>query len=618
MKFSLPNLLLTGFFLLVMAQMQALHPAFQAPLYDHMVEVNKEWLHQAEPIGDLAAPMSFSNDIERIQTHLRRVEEILRARTKEMNLSSSQRKNRLAMLDALMAYYTEAQFPKNTNHSFRIPYFIDEEGTPCAVGHLLIESGFEEVAERVRAEMNNAYVREIPYEELPIWAEKYGFELSELAWIQPGYPPANKWTPVGGTGANAPGHVIIKDTANNGIIVLGSFTEFNGVACHGAVRIDDHGTTALDTFPLSGAKTATFYKGKLWAGGFFPGPMGFENNLMTYDGNKWTRSYVGFGPVNCLHVHDGKLYAGGDFPSAIFDNLAIYDEVNGGWSPFASYLGPVNTMTSYKGELVVGGDFSAFLSHISYIARWDGMEWKRLESAGDTLDSPVRSLFVDGQTLYAGGGLVDSLGRSHFGLASITNPADGWQHLLPNYTIFFPFPSLDSAGAYISDVQKYGDRLYISGSFLGENGLSVGTNMGIYDTLFGGFIDPIGNFSAPVLDMLIAHNKVYATGAFNNPAGFVLETDALSNGLPEDPRFDDLVVYPNPAQDFVILRWDAPTQGMDLNLDLYDFAGRKIKASYEQTFRSIRLDRGQLAAGAYAFVLKDGTQPVYRGRVIFR
>jgi hypothetical protein len=522
------------------------------------------------------------------------------------------------MLDALTNYYAQAQFPINSNHRFRIPYFIDELGTPCAVGHLLIESGFEAVAERVSEEMNNAYVREIPYKELPMWAEKYGFELSELAWIQPGYPPANKWSAVGGSGANAPGHIIIEDTISGGLIVLGSFTEFNGVACHGAVRIDGNGTTALDTFPLSGAKTATFYQGKLWAGGFFPGPMGFENNLMTFDGSKWKRSYVGFGPVNSLHVHDGKLYAGGEFPSAIFDNLAIYDEVNDGWMPFASFLGPIHAMTSYKGELVVGGNFSTWLSHISYIARWDGMEWQRLETGGDTLDAPVRTLYTDGQTLYAGGSLADSAGQSHFGLASINNPTDGWHLMLPNYNTFFPLPALATAGAYISDIQKSEGRLYLSGSFFAENGLTMGTNLGVYDSLFGGFIDPIASFFGPVEDMLVANNKVYATGAFTFPMGYVVETDVLANGLPTDPRFEEVEVFPNPARDFVILRWDAYTQGMNLNLDLYDFSGRKMGASYELTNQSLRLDRGQLTSGAYAFVLKDGTQPVYRGRVIFR
>jgi hypothetical protein len=118
--------------------------------------------------------------------------------------------------------------------------------------------------------------------------------------------------------------------------------------------------------------------------------------------------------------------------------------------------------------------------------------------------------------------------------------------------------------------------------------------------------------------MLVANNKVYATGAFTFPMGYVVETDVLANGLPTDPRFEEVEVFPNPARDFVILRWDAYTQGMNLNLDLYDFSGRKMGASYELTNQSLRLDRGQLTSGAYAFVLKDGTQPVYRGRVIFR
>lgn len=619
MKPILRSLIFTGLILFAFQNLKALHPAFQASLHDHMVEVNKEWLHQATAEGEFAQAISFDNDRDRIQTHLYGVIDILRDRTHELELSDSQQQHRLDMLNTLEKYAQEGTFPTNTGHSFRIPYFIDAYGTPCAVGHLLIESGFEEVAQRIKQEMNNAYVREIPYTELPRWADEYGFSVAELAWIQPGYPPANKWTPVGGAGANAPGHVIIKDSANDALIILGAFTDFNGVACHGAVRVDENGTTALDSFPLEGAKTAVFYQGKLWVGGLFPYPGGSFHNLMIWDGSTWEVSAIGFGDVNCLHVHNGKLYAGGDFLSALLDNLAVYDQANEYWIPYGTYLGSIKAMTTYKGELVVGGEFSPNSpADVYHIARWDGSLWQPLATGGDTIDSPVLALRVDGQKLYAGGELVDSSGVSSFGLANIEDPNAGWQYMLPNNNIFHALPGLDSVSSYINNIQIHDGRVFLSGSFFMDRLFKYGFNLGIYDSAFSGFLDPIGDFSSPVTDMLVANGKVYATGSFIHPRGYVLETDAIVNSLPSDPQFDALVVFPNPASDIVTFQWDTPTQGMNMVLDVYDMTGRKLTIEYQVNAQSIRLNRGQLPVGAYAFVLKDGKKSLNRGRFIFK
>ncbi len=619
MKLSLHTLLVGLFFLCSTQLLQALHPAYYAPLHDHLVEVNQEWLHQAESLGELALPASFANDTERIQRHLWWVEKILRERTAELSLSPEQRQQRLALLDALRLYQEAGNFPQNTRHSYRIPYFIDTYGTPCAVGQLLITSGFEEVAERVRAEMNNAYVREIPFGELPAWAEAHGFSLAELAWIQPGYPPSTLWKAVGGTGANAPADVIIEDPADGSLLIFGAFTQFNGVACHGAVRVSESTTTALDTFPLSGAKTAVVYQGDIWVGGSFPGQMGNIYNLMRWDGSKWEQNYVGFGAVNCLHIHNGELYAGGDFLSSIYDNLAKYDTTSGWWAPFGSYLGSIDAICSYQNELVVGGSFvTNNPSQMSYISRWDGSQWQPLQTGGDTLDAPVKALFADGQKLYAGGEIANRDGGDHFGLARLEVASQGWDYLLPSYSTVFPIPSVDTTSFYISDIEVFESQVYVSGSFFTSFSLIEGTNFGVYDSSFGGFIDPMGVFNRPVADMLMSNKKLYATGDFTFPMGYVVETSDLASGLPNDLPFDKLTIFPNPAQDFVQLRWELPSPGMNIQLDVYDISGRKLPVRYEAGLRSIRLFRDQLPAGAYAFVLRDGEKALNRGRFIFR
>ncbi len=135
---------------------------------------------------DLAAP-----ERERIQAHLAETEAHLRANPPE-GLTPAQMKNRLARLDDLQEYWTRGEFPKNRDFPDRlIPYFIDEAGVPCAMGHLVIQSGGGAFAEEIRARMNNAYIAEIAAADgrLAAWAKEQGMTLEEAARVQPGYGP---------------------------------------------------------------------------------------------------------------------------------------------------------------------------------------------------------------------------------------------------------------------------------------------------------------------------------------------------------------------------------------------------------------------------------------------
>jgi hypothetical protein len=127
----------------------------------------------------------------RIRRHLAAVEALLRARP-TTGLTDAQRRNRLARLDDLHAYWTRGEFPKNRDFPDRlIPYFIDAEGVPCAMGHLVIESGHRAFAEEIRATRNNAYIAEIAAVDgrLAAWGEVNGMTLEEAAMVQPGYGP---------------------------------------------------------------------------------------------------------------------------------------------------------------------------------------------------------------------------------------------------------------------------------------------------------------------------------------------------------------------------------------------------------------------------------------------
>jgi|GEM_PF-804592 len=176
--------ILFSFVLIVNAQVNQ-----DAPSVLHQMEnLNSYWKGKQiqEPI--LKEKTFLPDDVSLIQTHLSLVEKTLREKDTK-NLSAEQQYNRNQCLNILHDYRLNGVFPKNTHHAARTPYFIDNFGTACAVGQLIVSTGYESVAQKIRSGNNYAYISELnqQYPELQLWADAYGFEIDELAWIQPGY-----------------------------------------------------------------------------------------------------------------------------------------------------------------------------------------------------------------------------------------------------------------------------------------------------------------------------------------------------------------------------------------------------------------------------------------------
>lgn len=163
--------------------------AFASPtVFQQLCEMNKYWNQHPVSNSLLYEKTTFTNHEALISFHLTEVEKYLR-QNRPNNLSAEQLKNRMNCLDILHEYQQAGVFPKNTRHNYTIPYFIDDFNTACAVGHLIRETGFENVACRIANEMNYAYLEDMPYPEIAEWADLMGFEVDELKWIQPAYSP---------------------------------------------------------------------------------------------------------------------------------------------------------------------------------------------------------------------------------------------------------------------------------------------------------------------------------------------------------------------------------------------------------------------------------------------
>ncbi len=378
-------LLAVSLLLPAVAYANGLEPGQTAPLYRHLVEINREWSHQVRA-SDLNLSVRFKNDQSRIATHLRLVEKHLRQRT-PARLDPGQRQNRLRHLDVLQAYWQAGIFPTNHYHSVRRPYFEDDYGVLCAVGYLIWQDGQYELVNKIRRENNFSYIAglSIQYSEINTWAHKNGFTIAELAWIQPAYPPTKipiaTWGNGGGLNAGGRINALAKDDPETCLFVAGSFSEIDGVSTNNIVAWDGLHWLPLgdvvvgEIFALEYVKT--WNSEKLYVGGNFylPGQMN-KRNIASYDLQTKTWSGLQSGEMNgsvyTLHFSEA-LFVGGNFKQVDgkpAHNLAIYNINTQKWNdnPNNGFQtdGPVYAIQSVDPYVLIGGGFQqVYQSNIS-------------------------------------------------------------------------------------------------------------------------------------------------------------------------------------------------------------------------------------------------------------
>lgn len=139
-------------------------------------------------------PEYVKDDQVRIRKHLDRVIRILRARNVS-HLPIHLQEERKQNIATLVQYRALGVFPRNTGHKGLTPYFIDSEGRACAVGYLMMASGYREVAEQVARRENNAYVADIKTPAAHRWIQQSGLTAAECALIQPSYGGCDEQPP---------------------------------------------------------------------------------------------------------------------------------------------------------------------------------------------------------------------------------------------------------------------------------------------------------------------------------------------------------------------------------------------------------------------------------------
>ncbi len=133
-------------------------------------------------------PQRSDGAVLRISTHLKYVDQLLRARD-TAELSLAQRLRRTYALEILSQYYRRGQFPEGESTQGYLPTFIDRHGVRCAVGYLIERTHSAALPIVLDARFHNAYTRQIDDPDVAAWALATGFTSEELAMIQPSYPP---------------------------------------------------------------------------------------------------------------------------------------------------------------------------------------------------------------------------------------------------------------------------------------------------------------------------------------------------------------------------------------------------------------------------------------------
>lgn len=591
-----------------------LHHNTNSALWNHLVEVNVQWDHLGIDPGQYQIDVDFETDVGRIQMHLLLVERHLRQHQPE-GLSSEQVDLRLEMLDYLQDYALAGRFPVNSNHTTRTPYFIDHQGTACAVGHLLIQSGHQDFAYRVQSEMNNAYLLDMPYAEIGTWADAYGFTKAELAWIQPGYPPTTVWADLlGGGGANGVVTFVQEHPMLNGLIIAGNYTNLEGVSCAGVCYYDGSIVFPFGTVVPDGIiRDIAWYNNKIYACGDFNNNGG--TNMSIWDGANWSFQKIFDGPIYAVEVINDTIYAGGHIQhsgGALISNV-IQLKNNGVWEGMGQGLNDtVRSLQTYDNKLYAGGYFDGTATGSlagEFMATWDGNQWQGVANGPN---SPVMTMSVLSNDLYTGGHL-----RAFGGTAACPGlyKYDGvvWDSLLSS-------ANTDSYGgnAVIRDIRQVTGRIYVSGTFFmnplvgtigGGFGSVVPANMSIL---------PLTQPNMFIHDFAVLNDQAIVGGDLSmintSPVSNVARWDATV--AVEEPELLSVEVYPQPLSVESYVKIPSDQEIDRFTLKVYDLSGKVVGQGNVADSHRLKLVRGNLSEGVYLLSLERDGERVWSDKLL--
>lgn len=559
----------------------SLNPESEALAYQHLLEVNSYWENFAEFAPNLV--VSFPCEKDRIQFHLQMVVSILAKN------SCTERKKEL--LDKLWEYADEQEFPKNSYHLERRPYFIDNEESYCAVGFLMKESGYDAMARSIQSKYNYDYLKDIQIEGMEQWSTLVGFTKEELAWIQPGYPANTIFNPVMPY-VNGPVTHMAPSGDNEELIIHGDFDALGTEHCDSIIRLSQDGAETL-VFPFSASvqsvQTVGTDSDRAMSGSFHDGENQYQ--AVIYEGE------AGFtliqNPSRPYAIGKHMCYAGTSYYIVSQTGLdPLHHEVwryfpdSGIWEKKAEFSGHCAGINNERSPIYVYGhidsakvfssggiDTTIFCNNIFSIAGPDSRG-----IIGETSDT-VLCMTRLGTAEYFGG--TDSTGPVLF--RYVNNQI---QHL------YSPNPGFQVRS--IRTIKSYDTQHLILGGEFHFTGMgTLGSGLALYNPASHS-LHSYGNFNGPVNTVASIENRWFVGGEFSYPypnlveiAGSLAVDDHISTGLN---------LHPNPANAKVILELNRA--GKDFSYQILDFNGRVIDSGDINSDRT-QLELNNVASGKY-------------------
>lgn len=249
--------------------------------------------------------------------------------------------------------------------------------------------------------------------------------------------------------------------------------------------------------------------------------------------------------VNALAIFGNSLYVGGDFNlyrNSKIQRVAKLDLVDGTldttFSQKTGFSNTVYSLISDNSSLYVGGGFSSYRGQSAErLAKFD-LASKLLDTTFTTdtgLDSYVKSMVIQGSSLYIGGAFNSYRGLTASKLAKID---------LINGDLDTNFTTINGFDNNINSIISDGSSLYVGGAFItyrsqnAQRLAKVDLINGNLDTVFALNTSGLDNF---VNALAIFEDSLYVGGGFNLPtdylAKFNLNTGVLDAGFGSGNRF---------------------------------------------------------------------------------
>ncbi|HRH65492.1 MAG TPA: T9SS type A sorting domain-containing protein [Bacteroidia bacterium] len=368
-----------------------------------------------------------------------------------------------------------------------------------------------------------------------------------------------------GNGTNGNVHCLYTDSIHNCMYLGGGFQTSGMDTMNHCGYWNDSTYHPMNMMGHNGCNDSVWcfvmFNGDLYVGGNFTMAGGVPcNHIARWDGTSWFAVGDGFNEaVHALAVYNNQLYAGGEFTASGVTAINYMASWNGSqWNQVDGGMNDdVEVLCVWDSVLCIGGDFTMAGSiTVNRICTWDGVSFAALGSGfttGMMGSCMVHSLCVYNGNLYAGGMFEHASGHDMHNLGMWNGSA--WSSV----------GDLDGSSMGENGVRTmcvYDGQLYVGGNF-GSCGSVNANNLGCWN---GSTWSSIGTgMNGEVKALAVYRNELYMAGNFSSAAGTAVNNIArysANTGIQSvQTNGIYLSIYPNPATEFVQIKWENETAG---------------------------------------------------------